>query len=223
MNIYKTALEVARQYISFYGDTHPIDIFKFCLEKCQSLTESRIGFFHFVNPDKETISLFTWSDSTTQMCRAVESAHYPLEAAGIWANAIRDGRPIIHNDYMNMPKEEKKGLPEGHVPLLRELVVPIKQNNRVVAVLGVGNKEEMYTEEELELVQILADTSWDFYSHAKIVTGQNLPSLIPICSHCRKIRDEDGEWHGYREYFNKHSIKISDGVCPECMNKHFTK
>ena len=56
---------------------------------------------------------------------------------------------------------DKKGLPEGHAPLLRELVVPVIRNDLIVAILGVGNKESDYTDIDIETVTQLADLSWE--------------------------------------------------------------
>jgi hypothetical protein len=47
-----------------------------------------------------------------------------------------------------------------------------------------------------------------------------LDGLIPICAHCKKIRDDKGYWRQLEEYINKHSeATFSHGVCPECAEK----
>ena len=58
-------------------------------------------------------------------------------------------RAIIHNDYQSLP--HRKGLPEGHTQVIRELVVPIFRGDRIVAILGVGNKPQDYTEADAEV------------------------------------------------------------------------
>ena len=74
------------------------------------------------------------------------------------ADCIRLRRPVIHNDYLSLP--QRKGLPEGHARVVRELVVPVVRGDRIVAVLGVGNKGSDYTEEDCEVVSYLADVCW---------------------------------------------------------------
>ncbi len=131
------------------------------LDEAELLTESRIGFLHFLNPDQETILLQAWSTQTTShMCQAEgKGSHYDVALAGIWADCIRLGQPVIHNDYQSIA--DKKGLPEGHSPILRELVVPVFRQGLIVAILGIGNKAQDYDESDIESVSQLADLVWD--------------------------------------------------------------
>lgn len=47
-----------------------------------------------------------------------------------------------------------------------------------------------------------------------------LSGLIPICTSCKKIRNDAGYWERVEEYFTKHSnILFSHGLCPECAKK----
>ena len=64
-------------------------------------------------------------------------------------------------------------------------------------------------EEELELrVQ-------EALNSAKVLGG-----LIPICSSCKKIRNDKGYWDLLEAYIQSHSeAKFSHGLCPECANK----
>jgi len=51
-------------------------------------------------------------------------------------------------------------LPEGHVPLARHMNVPIFESGRIVAVAGVGNKEEDYDESDIRQLTLLMDGMW---------------------------------------------------------------
>jgi len=49
---------------------------------------------------------------------------------------------------------------------------------------------------------------------------KTLSGLMPICSHCKKIRDDKGYWNQIEGYIQKHSdAKFSHGMCPECSDK----
>ena len=44
-----------------------------------------------------------------------------------------------------------------------------------------------------------------------------LGSFLPVCAHCRKIRDEDGKWSSIEDYILEHSdTEFSHGICPKC-------
>ncbi|WP_035608818.1 hypothetical protein [Haloferula sp. BvORR071] len=50
---------------------------------------------------------------------------------------------------------------------------------------------------------------------------KTLRGILPTCSYCKNIRDEDGTWHQVESYIQRHSeAKFSHGVCDECMSKH---
>lgn len=47
---------------------------------------------------------------------------------------------------------------------------------------------------------------------------KTLQGLIPICSHCKKVRDDKGSWERIESYIRRRSdANFSHGVCPECM------
>ncbi len=96
------------------------------------ITESKIGYLHFLNDDQVSLDLFSWSEGAKNNCTAVKDEHYPLEKAGIWADSARTGQPVIHNDYPLYP--DKKGLPDGHAPLFRHLSVPVSDNSKIVLI-----------------------------------------------------------------------------------------
>ncbi len=47
-----------------------------------------------------------------------------------------------------------------------------------------------------------------------------LRGLLPICSSCKKIRDDDGYWNQIESYIQTHAqVTFSHGICPECLRK----
>ena len=55
---------------------------------------------------------------------------------------------------------------------------------------------------------------------AEIAKVRILQGLIPICSHCKKVRDDKGYWHQVEEYIRDHSeAEFSHGLCPECAKE----
>lgn len=51
---------------------------------------------------------------------------------------------------------------------------------------------------------------------------QELENVIPVCSYCRRLRDDRNAYHQMEAYFERNaSVLFSHGVCPECEVKHF--
>lgn len=139
------------------------------LDVVTELTNSAIGFYHFVEKDQNTLSLQAWSTRTArEFCKAqAKGAHYPIADAGVWVDCVRERRPVIHNDYESLPN--RKGTPEGHAQVVRELVVPILRESRIVAILGIGNKPHDYTDSDVEQVSYLADVAWEIVERKRAV------------------------------------------------------
>jgi PAS domain S-box-containing protein len=49
-----------------------------------------------------------------------------------------------------------------------------------------------------------------------------LSGLLPICSFCKKVRNDDGYWNQIEKYFSDYSeLKFSHSVCQECAEEHY--
>ncbi|MCP3874018.1 MAG: DUF3365 domain-containing protein [Desulfobacteraceae bacterium] len=49
-----------------------------------------------------------------------------------------------------------------------------------------------------------------------------LQGFIPICSHCKKIRDDQGYWNSIESYLHEHSeVELSHSICQKCAQKHY--
>ena len=136
-----------------YASTHTLDeLLTKALDEIGTLVESPIGFYHFVHSDQKTLSLQQWSTRTLkEFCRAEgRGMHYGIDQAGVWADCVREGKPVVHNDYASL--QHKRGMPDGHAEVMRELVVPVMKAGKMVAILGVGNKPVDYTEKDIDTV-----------------------------------------------------------------------
>ncbi len=49
-----------------------------------------------------------------------------------------------------------------------------------------------------------------------------LQGLLPICSHCKEVRDDQGYWASVEDYLASHTdLAFSHGVCPGCLKQHY--
>jgi PAS domain S-box-containing protein len=155
--------------LSMMNDVTEDEITDYVLEQAVSLTDSKIGYMHFVENSTDgevNLNLFKWSKAVHVNCKAEKTSHYPLHKAGIWADCIRNREPVVHNDYHSV--EDKKGLPEGHFPLHRHMSVPVMDGEQIVAVLGVGNKEEPYDDADIRQLSLFLNTMWDILKHKRL-------------------------------------------------------
>ncbi|MFO7912654.1 MAG: GAF domain-containing protein [Desulfotignum sp.] len=158
-----------RLHLIRMAESHCLDDWmKIALDTIEPLTDSYISFLHFVSQDQQSLTRQQWSSRTlAEFCTTEgKPLHYSIDRAGIWADSIRKKKPVIHNDYMAMP--HKKGLPEGHAPVIRELVVPVMRENRAVALVGVGNKSAPYTATDARNLCFYADVIWEIAEKKRV-------------------------------------------------------
>jgi diguanylate cyclase (GGDEF)-like protein/PAS domain S-box-containing protein len=152
----------ARVRISEFAESHTFnELLQKTLDEAELLTGSQIGFAHFLEADQKTLQLQMWSTNTLKnMCTAEGSGqHYSVDEAGVWADSVSTRAPVIHNNYADLP--HRKGLPQGHAPLVRELIVPVVLNDLIMMIMGVGNKPTDYDENDIETLSQLANLAWD--------------------------------------------------------------
>ncbi|MDK9707607.1 MAG: GAF domain-containing sensor histidine kinase [Desulforhopalus sp.] len=145
-----------------YANTHTLDeLLSQALDEVGTLLDSPIGFYHFVDSDQKSLSLQKWSTRTLkEFCQAEGmGTHHSIDQAGVWVDCLPQKKVVIHNDYSSLP--HKKGMPEGHAKVIRELVVPVIRKDKAVAFLGIGNKPTDYTQRDVEIVSYLADVTWE--------------------------------------------------------------
>ena len=185
-----------------YAAEHSLaELLQKTLDMIGTLTDSPIGFYHFVEPDQDTLSLAAWSTRTgKEFCTAKgQGSHYPIDQAGVWVDCVHQRQPVIHNDYASLP--HRKGLPAGHAPITRELVVPIMRSDLIVAIAGVGNKPSDYNDSDVQIVSHLADVAWTIAEHKRAEealrqSGQRFRNLFQSMDEgfalCEMINDQAG-------------------------------
>jgi PAS domain S-box-containing protein len=164
---------------------------KYALERAEELTQSVLGFIHFVNDDGETIDLATWSSSAPENdCTATRDNHYPVSEAGIWANAAREKMPIVINDYASATG--KQGLPPGHSALTRALSIPVMEGGIVMMMASVGNKASDYSDFDVETVQLIGSDTWRIVRRQRSENALRLAMQVVnaspvVCYRCRCV------------------------------------
>ncbi len=51
---------------------------------------------------------------------------------------------------------------------------------------------------------------------------KTLRGIVPICTTCKKVRDDQGYWKQVEVYIRDHTeASFSHGICPECMDRYY--
>lgn len=57
-----------------------------------------------------------------------------------------------------------------------------------------------------------------------LAQAKTLRGLLPICSYCKRIRDDDGAWQAMESYIHERSdAKFSHDICDDCLREHFAE
>jgi PAS domain S-box-containing protein len=117
------------------------------------MTDSDYGFYGFINQDETVMTIHSWSGKAMENCSMVERPiEFIISESGVWAESIRRREPLLLNHYEE-PHEAKKGLPIGHVPLTKLLVVPHFAHGKINSVAAVANRATDYTLEDISQIQ----------------------------------------------------------------------
>jgi phosphoserine phosphatase RsbU/P len=110
--------------------------------------------------------------------------------------------PVIFMTALNSVEDKMTGFEAGGVDYITK---PFQQ----VEVLARVNTHVTLRRRELELKQALAEVT-------------ELSGILPICSFCKNIRNDEGYWQQVEQYIAEHSEALfSHGVCEKCAEKHY--
>ncbi len=128
------------------------------IDEAVRLTGSEVGYLHLISDDQQRIEFNTWSSSTEDRCDAAYQNHFPVNKAGIWADAVRSKKAVVHNSVEATHLRE--GYPEGHVHLTRHLAVPLVEGGQVRLLMGIGNKPSEYDASDIQELELIARDVW---------------------------------------------------------------
>jgi len=146
--------------ISQYEAGSVKDLLEFALNEAIGLTESKVGYIYLYDDKTQEFQLNSRSREVMAEVRVAEkNTVYQFENTGIWEEAVRQGKPVMVNDFQ-ASHPLKKGYPEGHAVLYRYLTLPVFSDDHIVAVVGVANKMTDYDEPDVWQLTLLMNSAW---------------------------------------------------------------
>ena len=117
------------------------------------------------------------------------------------------------------PDDIMAAINQGQV--YRYILKPWTSGELRIAIIHAVERHQL-KEENLALLLALEKKNFELEElvRARTLELKNLQSLLPICSYCRKIRDDKNAWHELETYLHQHTdIIFTHGICPHCYEK----
>jgi two-component system cell cycle response regulator len=166
-------------------------------------------------------------------------SHIPI----LLLTSLSDPEDIIRgldcgaSNFVVKPYKEKQLLDRIKYLLINQ---DLRQNQPQQSQFGIemffSGKKHLITSERRQILDLLFTTFEDAVEKKRELeqttrellkayeTIKKLKGLLPICSFCKKIRNDDGYWQHVEEFVSQHSdAEFSHGLCPDCLTKHFAK
>lgn len=122
---------------------------------------------------------------------------------GLWAH-VRDREAIVH-DIMTLGSCTN-----------REVLLSSKSGRCVTAIVSA---KRLQLDGAPHLISVARDIT-DYKAALAEVTA--LSGMLPICMHCKQIRNDAGYWEQIEAYVSSRSeAQFSHGICPDCLAKHY--
>ena len=166
----------------------------------------------------------------------------PMPIRGLRAEAYLTNKAVYHNDFMN--SDWVDFMPKGHVILRNVMFAPLVLEEKTVGIIGLANKDSDFNDNDAkmatgfgELASIALQNSRNLddriqaeKQREKIIIDlkkalaevKKLSGLLPICSYCKKVRDDKGYWNQIESYIHEHSeAQFSHSICQECAKQYY--
>jgi len=121
------------------------------IDQAMEVARSPLACFYLVDAAQKTITLAAWRDSGRPQVVMADSEPQPMGRAVLFTECVRGKHVTASNDTTRKPQID--GLPD----LTRYIAVPILSGEDVIAVLGVGNRDSSYNDDDQRMLATLGD------------------------------------------------------------------
>jgi len=154
------------------------------------------------------------AESAEAMLGKTDADFYPTDMAEAFRldemRVVTDGVSLINKDEVR----QRSG---GEMRWILTTKVPLRdEEGRIVGLVGVSKDITYRKQLERQRDQFIAELQ------DALASIRTLRGLLPICAHCKQIRDDEGYWHRVEHYIQEHThAEFSHGICPDCARKHY--
>ena len=132
-------------------------------------------------------------------------------ASDVYERALSNYQAVLKGQTIYFENKTVRKCEEKYVSVR---IVPHTVNDEVIGFFSTITDITELKVAEMEKKKLIEELS-ESLAKVKILSG-----LLPICSSCKKIRDDKGYWNQLECYIQTHSdAQFSHGFCPECLDK----
>ena len=141
-------------------------IIEFAFNLMIRLTGSSFGYLAFDDQDGLLYIVSTGGELGNNITSRKLTDGLDRETIGFWGEAVRRRKPVVSNDY-KQSNPEQRGVPASYSGIARYMNVPIFSDDKVILVVGMGNKPTDYTTADLRQLNLLAQGMWRLIQRKK--------------------------------------------------------
>ncbi len=163
-----------------------------------------LSFVRKRRPDLILLDIMMPKMNGFQVCEILKAEKETKEIPIIFLTGKTDTESVVKgfeigaNDYIHKPFNQK------------ELLARVKTH---MSLQEAHNIQKRLISEKEKLISELQEALKEI---------KTLRGFLPICSFCKKIRNDDQYWEEIDVYIHKHAeVSFSHGICPDCVVKHY--
>lgn len=206
-------------------------------DQCCALTNATSGYVALLSEDGCENEVLFLEDGGME---CTVNPELPMPIRGLREISYRENCAVFNNDFMH--SEWVKMMPAGHMPLKNVMFSPLILDNKTVGIMGLANKPSDFTKRDADLATVFGELAAIALLNSRYLEERKqaendlsktiielqqalekiktLRGIVPICSYCKEIRDDNGYWNKLEQYIEEHSTaEFSHGICPNCYEK----
>lgn len=199
---------------------------------CREMTGAQSGYVALLSDDgHENEVLFL--EAGGHPCTV--DPELPMPIRGLRQQSYETHQVVYENDFMN--SAHVAFLPAGHVDMRNVLFAPLNLDGKTVGIIGLANKPSDFTDDDAVIASVFGDLAAIALENSRYIDLlqektdalsravseiKSLSGIIPICMHCKEIRDDQGYWNQLEKYISEHSqAQFSHAICDACLEKFY--
>ncbi len=199
----KLILDHSTALKDYFGQTDTLVVI--VLDKELNIAFHNACFKHLISSEKDCFGEHIHSFMLPESCQ-----HLPLTESTtglwIWLNfKAQDSSPLPLHCYVVTLDDGNHLILGGHLMLT---------NDKILQQMTIMSNEMANMTRDLHRKNRELQEA---HANIKILSG-----IIPICMHCKEIRDDKGYWNKLEKFITENSeAQFSHGLCEQCLKKHY--